>query len=244
MSELEHEVHKKVAQDFATEIAMLDKGLDTIVRCAQILIQEAPLLDKPNLRINLMRAKPEDRCSVTHTLLVYHASAFLRSARLLLLTGYISPSLSCLRTTFESIQNAHICLNNDQQAMRLLNGRYLDKTTEIEYPIQMRKDIAKEIKITLSDHGVHATYQALVTQGLYEGSMFVSGNRGTYEFLFLRNIYSFLSISMLFLDYLIDAKPFLKKEIPSVTKIIQSMIVKTEEIAVRLKEMDESKLET
>lgn len=240
MRKLEQDIYQKIKHDFATEIAMLETGLNTTIRCAQILVQKSPLLGKPNLRANLLNTNQHDRCSVTHTLLVSHAITFLRAARLLLLTGYIVPSLSCLRTAFESFQNAHICLVLDDQAMMLLNGKHLNKKVEINYPIQLDKVVAKEIKNTLATYGVHANYEALETQALYEGSIFIEKNRATYEFIFLRNVYSFLTISLLLLDYLIDIKQFLKKELPDAENVARDIAVEVKDIAARLKDMSAS----
>lgn len=240
MRKLEQDIYQKIKHDFATEIAMLETVLNTTVRCAQILVQKSPLLGKPNLRANLLNTNQHDRCSVTHTLLVSHAITFLRAARLLLLTGYIVPSLSCLRTAFESFQNAHICLVLDDQAMMLLNGKHLNKKVEINYPIQLDKVVAKEIKNTLATYGVHANYEALETQALYEGSIFIEKNRATYEFIFLRNVYSFLTISLLLLDYLIDIKQFLKKELPDAENVARDIAVEVKDIAARLKDMSAS----
>jgi len=240
MRKLEQDVYQKMKHDFANEITMLETGLNTTMRCTQILIQKSPLLEKPNLRANLINANQHDRCSVTNTLLVSHAITFLRAARLLLLTGYIVPSLSCLRTAFESFQNAHICLVLDDQAMMLLNGKHLNKKVGINYPIQLDKAVAKEIKNTLANYGVHANYEALETQALYEGSIFIEENRSTYEFIFLRNVYSFLTISLLLLDYLIDTKRFLKKELPDAENVARDMALEVKDIAARLKDMSAS----
>lgn len=240
MRKLEQDIYQKMKYDFATEIAMLETGLNTVIRCAQILVQKSPLLGKPNLRANLLNTNRHDRCSVTHTLLVSHAITFLRAARLLLLTGYIVPSLSCLRTAFESFQNAHICLMLDDQAMMLLNGKHLNKKVEINYPIQLDRVVAKEIKDTLANYGVHANYEALETQALYEGSIFIEENRATYEFIFLRNVYSFLTISLLLLDYLIDIRQFLLKELPDAESVAQNMASEVKDIAARLKDMSVS----
>lgn len=240
MRKLEQNIYQKVKQAFPAEMTTMETGLNTAVRCAQILVQKSPLLDRPNLRANLLNANQKDRCSVTHTLLVYHAITFLKAARLLLLTGYIVPSLSCLRTAFESFQNAHICLVLDDQAMRLLNGKHLNKTVEISYPIQLDKTVAKEIKATLANYGVHASYEALETQALYEGSIFRKKNKATYEFIFLRNIYSFLTISLLLLDYLIDTKQFLKRELPDTESVARQIAAKITEIAAKLKELSVS----
>jgi len=240
MRKLEQDIYQRIKHDFATEIAMLETGLNTTIRCAQILVRKSPLLGKPNLRANLLNTNQHDRCSVTHTLLVSHAITFLRAARLLLLTGYIVPSLSCLRTAFESFQNAHICLVLDDQAMTLLNGKHLNKKVEINYPIQLDKVVAKEIKNTLANYGVHANYEALETQALYEGSIFIEKNRATYEFIFLRNVYSFLTISLLLLDYLIDIRQFLKKELPDAENVARDIASEVKDIAARLKDMSAS----
>ena len=240
MRKLEQDIYQKMKHDFATEIVMLETGLNTVIRCAQILVLKSPLLGKPNLRANLLNTDQHDRCSVTHTLLVSHAITFLRAARLLLLTGYIVPSLACLRTAFESFQNAHICLMLDDQAMMLLNGKHLNKKVEINYPVQLDRVVAKEIKNTLANYGVHANYEALETQALYEGSIFIEENRVTYEFIFLRNVYSFLTISLLLLDYLIDIRQFLLKELPDAENVARDMALEVKDIAARLKDMSAS----
>ena len=44
MRKLEQDIYQKMKYDFATEIAMLETGLNTVIRCAQILVQKSPLL--------------------------------------------------------------------------------------------------------------------------------------------------------------------------------------------------------
>lgn len=124
--------------------------------------------------------------------------------------------------------------------MRLLNGKHLNRKVEIEYPIQLDKKISRDIQNTLSHYGVHASYEALETQALYEGSMFIQENKTTYEFLFLRNIYSFLTVSSLLLVYLLDTKQFLKVENPDAINIVKDMAVQNKKIAGRLEEMSKS----
>ncbi len=235
MRRTEQDVYEKLKQDFPSEIAVLEKGLDTIWQCSLILIEKAPLLNKPNLNINLKNAKSQDRCSASQTLLIYHATMFLRAARLLLLTGYLSPSLSCLRSTFESIKNAHICSRNDAQAMRWFDGKKVEKPKGVSYPRQMTKALARQINDALSQHGVHANYLAFGTQAYYPGVVFSEENKREYKFFTLRNIHIFLFISNLFLDYLLDTKPFLKDKVPDATAILQGVKVKADEVGTRLK---------
>jgi len=234
---LEQIIMQKTKKDFPVEIELLEKGVDTIVKCEQVLQQTSPLLDKPGLRANLLNTNQHDRCYTTQTLLVSHSITFLKAARLLLLTGYIAPSLSCLRTAFESFQNAHICSTLDDQAIRLLEGRRLNKKMSIDYPIQLDEATAKEIKYTLANYGVHANYEAIETQALYEGSIFVEENRAAYEFILLRNIYSFLTIVLLLLDYLLDSKQFLMQELPAAIDIARDIARKIQEIAGKLAEI-------
>ena len=128
----------------------------------------------------------------------------------------------------------------DDQAMMLLNGKHLNKKVDINYPIQLDKVVAKDIKNTLANYGVHANYEALETQALYEGSIFIEENRATYEFIFLRNVYSFLTISLLLLDYLIDIRQFLNEELPNAENIALDIASEVKDIAARLKDMSAS----
>lgn len=234
MRQLEHNIYQKIKQDFPIEIELLEKGINALVKCDQILQQVSPLLDKPDLRNNLLNSNQQDRCYTIQTLLVSHSITFLKAARLLLLTGYIGPSLSCLRTAFESFQNSHICLESDDQAISLLKGKHLNKKLDINYPIQLDKTTGKEIKSTLANYGVHANYEAIETQALFEGSIFIEENKVTYEFILLRNIYSFLTISLLLFDYLLDSKHVLMKEFPDAINIARDISGKIPEIAQRL----------
>lgn len=234
MRKLELNIYNKVKSDFSAEIELLEKGLDTIVMCGQLLAEQSDYADKPNLRNELLNANQNDRCLTTQILLIQHAITFLKAARLLLLTGYIGPSLSCLRTAFESFQNSHICLESDDQAISLLKGKHLNKKLDINYPIQLDKTTGREIKRTLANYGVHANYEAIETQALYEGSIFIEENKATYEFILLRNIYSFLTIALLLLDYLLDSKQVLMKEYPDAVNIARDISRKIPEIAQRL----------
>jgi len=234
MRQLEHDYYQKIKQAFPIEIDLLEKGINALVKCDMLLQQTLPLLGKPGLRNNLLKATQQDRCHTTHYILVQHSITFLKAARLLLLTGYIAPSLSCLRTAFESFQNAHICSVSDGQAINLLKGKHLNKKLDINYPIQLDETVGKEIKRTLANYGVHANYQAIETQALYDGSIFVEENRATYEFILLRNVYSFLMIILLLLDYLLDKRTFLKKELPDAMSLAKDIGRTVQEIGVKL----------
>ncbi|MFC2123058.1 hypothetical protein ACFLRP_05175 [Bacteroidota bacterium] len=234
MRRLELNILDKLKKDFPSEIELLEHGLNTIVKCDQLLQQTSPLLNKPDLRNNLLNSNQQDRCYTTHTLLISHSITFLKAARLLLLTGYIAPSLSCLRTAFESFQNAHICSVSDDQAISLLKGKHLNKKLDTNYPIQLDETTGKEIKRTLAYYGVHANYEAIETQALYEGSIFIEENRATYEFILLRNIYSFLTIILLLLDYLLDKQTFLVKELPDAMSLAKTIGRNIQEIGVKL----------
>ncbi len=70
--------------------------------------------------------------------------------------------------------------------------------------------------------------------GQYDGSIFVEGNRVTYEFILLRNVYSFLMIILLLLDYLLDKQTFLKKELPDAMSLAKDIGRTVQEIGVKL----------
>lgn len=242
MRRLEQSIYQKVLNDFPTEVQMLERAVDTLVASAKLWSERSPLLSKPDYRTNLLKAKPQERCETVHILLMNHAIIFIQSARLLLLTGYLVPSLSCQRTAFESFQSAHVCLRNDSQAIQFLNGKYPDLRKFSEYTTRKDNNLSKEIKTTLSNYGVHANYKALETQGLYHGSILIPENEITYKFLFLRNLYSFFSITSILISYIFNVKPFIKSEIPDIPQILKDMNTHIVGISNKLEDMSKASL--
>jgi len=231
---LEQDVYEKLKQDFPNEIAVLEKGLDTIWQCNLKLIDKAPLLGKPNLNANLVTANPKDRRLTSQTLLIYHATMFLRAARLLLLTGYPAPSMSCLRSTVESILNAHVCMQGDEQTKNWVKQGEI-KRKGFRFPRQIPKSVAEKIMQELGTQGVHANYSAFLVQAYYPGIVFSKENEQEYEFLTLRIIYFSLFISNRFLAYLLKKKPFLKDQVHDAGEVLQDLKVKAGEVGAILK---------
>ncbi len=235
MRKSEQDVYEKLKQAFPDEITVLEKGLDTIWQCNLILIDKAPLLGKPNLNANLMSAKPAVKRSVSQILLLSHATMFLRAARLLFLTGYPAPSMSCLRSTVESILNAHVCMQNGEQTKNWIEQGEIERKG-FRYPRQIPKSVAIKIMKELGTQGVHANYPAFLVQAYYPGIVFSKEHKREYEFFTLRIIYFTLFISNRFLAYLLKKNPFLKDQVHDAGEVLQDLKVKADEVGTRLKQ--------
>ncbi len=219
MRKLELNVFNKLKKDFPTEIEVLEKGMDTLVMYGELLKDQSQYNKPSNTLDDLMKASSEHRCVTTQIMLLNHSIGNLKAARLLLLTGYIGPAMSCLRTSYESFQNAHICSVLDEQAKRFLAGKEINKKVKIPTPSQLEEETAKDMKKALSNVGVHPSYKSLENQGYFEGSIFREENRVTYEFLFLRSLWSFFTVQLYLLVYLVEKWPKLIKEIPNVVQV-------------------------
>ncbi|MFC1931868.1 hypothetical protein ACFLXJ_06695, partial [Chloroflexota bacterium] len=128
-----------------------------------------------------------------------------------------------LRTSYESFQSAHICSVLDEQAIRFLTGKTINKKVEIQTPSQLQDETAKEIKKVLSNIGVHPSYKSLENQGYFEGSIFKEENRISYEFLFMRSLWSFFTIQLYLVVYLVEKWPKLILEIPNVVQVAKDL---------------------
>ena len=219
MRQLELNVFNKLKKDFPTEIEVLENGIDVLVRYGELLKGQSPYNHPSDTLDDLLKASTEHRCLTTQIMLLNHSIGNMKAARLLLLTGYIGPAMSCLRTSYEAFQNAHICSVLDEQAIRFLTGKVINKKGEIPTPSQLEEETAKELKRVLSNVGVHPSYKSLENQGYFEGSIFHEENRVTYEFLFLRSLWSFFTVQLYLLVYLVEKWPKLIKEIPNVVQV-------------------------
>jgi hypothetical protein len=230
MRQLELNVYNKLKRDFLREIAVLENGIDVLVMYGELLKDQSPYNKPSHTLDDLLKASAEHRRLTTQIMLLNHSIGNMKASRLLLLTGYTGPAMSCLRTSYESFQNAHICSVLDEQAIRFLTGKAINKKVGIPTPNQLEDKIAKDIKRTLSNIGVHPSYKSLENQGYFEGSIFREENRVTYEFLFLRSLYSMFTIQLYLLVYLVEKWPRLIKEIPNVVQVateLRSMIEST-----------------
>ena len=231
MRKLELKVLNKLKRDFPAEIEVLENGMDVLAMYAELLKGQSPY-NKPSHTIeDLLKASAEHRCLTTQIILLIHSIECMKASRLLLLTGYIGPAMSCLRTCYESFQNAHICSVVDAQATRFLTGKDINKKVEIPTPYQLEEEKAKEIKSALSDVGVHPSYKSLEVQGYFYAAIFREDRKVGYEFYFLRSLWSFFHIQLYLIAYLVEKWPKLIKKIPNVVQVatdLRSMIDKTQ----------------
>jgi len=219
LRQLELQILNKLKKDFPTETEVLEKGIDTLVLYGEQLKDLSPYNKWSNKLDDLLHASAEHRCLITRILLLNHSIGHLKAARLLLLTGYIVPAMSCLRTSYESFQNAHICGALDEQTKRFLAGKKINKKVNIPTPSQLSENTAKDMKEALSSVGVHPSYKSLENQGYFEGSIFRKENRVTYEFIFLRCLWSFSTMQLYLFAYLVETWPELIKKIPDAVKV-------------------------
>ncbi len=218
MRQLELKIQDKLKQDFPREIAVLEDAMDILAMYGELLRDQTPFnkpTDTPN---DLLKANAKDRCLTAQIMLVIHATEILKASRLLLLTGYISSAMSCLRTSYEALDNAHICSIVDEQAIRFFTGNYIDVKINVPAPDQLKDEVAKDIKRALSNVGVHPNYKSLETQGYFDASIFDTKHRNTYEFCFLRSLWTFFTVQLYLLAYLVEKWPNLMKEIPNVVQ--------------------------
>ena len=99
MRKLELNIFNKLKKDFPAEIEVLEKGMNIIVMYGELLRDQSEYNKQSNTINDLLNASVEDRCSTTQIMLINHSIGNIKASRLLLLTGYIGPAMSCLRTT-------------------------------------------------------------------------------------------------------------------------------------------------
>jgi hypothetical protein len=224
MRQLELNMYNKLKQDFSTEIEVLEKGLDVLVMYGEKIKEQSAYRDKTNKVDDLLKANSSDRCLNVQIMLINHSIMVVKASRILLLTGYQVSAMSCLRTAYESLQTAHICSVLDEQAIRFLMGKDINKKVKIPTPNHLKGEVARDLKRSLSNVGVHPNYKSLEIQAYFEGSIFHEENRNTYEFLFLRSLWSFFTIQLYLLGYLVEQWPRFIKEIPDVEQVANELI--------------------
>ncbi len=237
MRGIEQRVLRKLQQDFPKDIDLMERGLDSVAKCVQIMINISPMLHKPNVQNNLLNANDEVRSGTVQVICIEHSFTFLKAARLLLLTGYISPSLSCLRTAFESFQNAYICSVRDDQAIRFIKGNEINRKVDVIYPQQLDTNLGRQIKNILAMYGVHPNFNAIEMQALFEGSVFTKENYTTYKFMFIRNVWSYNMMVVLLLDYLLERNQKLIEEVPEAPEIARELVQYIEDSEKQLEKL-------
>jgi len=224
MRKNEQDVLEKVRQDFSEDIKVLEKNLDNIERCVELLQREVPYLQQDSLSERLIETDDVTRRKAVYFILIKHSYTFLVAARLLLVTGYISPSLSCLRTAYESFHSGHICGSLDAQAKNFIQGKPINKKAALDYPVHLNEGLSRQMKRTLSEFGVHSSYHALENQARFEGSIFIDENYETYRFIFVRNIWSFEMMVALLLDYLFGNHQDLVKRVDQGPELLRELM--------------------
>lgn len=223
MRQIELNVYNKLKKDFPSEIEVFEKATDALVIYSESLKDQSPYYPTSNIISELLNTSVEKRCVTTQIILISHSVANIKAARLLLLTGYVGSAMSCLRTSFESFQDAHICSISDTEATKFLTGSKINKKVTSLSPVQLEEYTTTEIKKILSNIGVHPSYKSLENQGLFEGTVFHEEYRVTYEFLFLRSIWSCFSIQLYMLTYLAKKWPDILNKIPSGIQVLSNL---------------------
>lgn len=216
MLKLEINIYNKLKKDFPIEIDTLEKATDVLVSCIEFLSAQSPFLQRAFSRQELIDTNAKNRCETVRLLLLMHAVTNIKAAHQLLLTGYLTPSMSCARTAYESSQIADICSVIDDEAMKFLQGKKIDKKVKVQDQIMFTHPNIQEIKRILSEVGVHPNYISLENQAIFEGAVSGAGNKIMYEFLFLRCLRTLLAAQSDLLVHFIRAWPHLVNNIPSI----------------------------
>jgi hypothetical protein len=214
MRQLELSIFNKLKKDFPKEIDTVEKATGVLVNCIEYLSAQSPFLQRAFSRQELLDTDAKNRCETVRLLLLMHAVTNIKAAHQLLLTGYLTPSMSCARIAYESSQNADICSVKDDEAMKFLQGKKIDKKIEVPAQIPFTHPNIQEIKRILSEIGVHPNYISLENQAIFEGAISGAGNKTMYEFLFLRCLRTLLAAQSDLLVHFLRAWPHLVNNIP------------------------------
>jgi len=216
MRQLELNIFNKLTKDFPKEVDTLKKATDVLVNCIDLLSAESPFLRRAFSRQELIDTDAKNRCETVQLLLLMHAVTNLKAARQLLLTGYLTPSISCVRTAYEAFQTADICSVEDHEAMRFLIGKKINKKGTVMDRIRFIPSKIKEIKDILSEVGVHPNYISLENQAIFEGAISGAGKPIMYEFFFLRCLRTLLAAQADLVAYFLRTWPHLTNAVPSI----------------------------
>ncbi|MFC1903919.1 hypothetical protein ACFLW9_03445 [Chloroflexota bacterium] len=216
MRQLELNILNKLTKDFPKEIDTLEKATDVLVSCIELLSAQSPFLRRAFSRQELIDTDAKNRCETVQIMLLMHSVTYLKAARQLLLTGYLTPSMSCARTAYESSQTADICSTKDGEAMKFLQGKHINKKAQVVVQVPFTHHNVQEIKRILSEVGVHPNYLSLENQAIFEGAISGAENTIMYEFLFLRCLRTLLAAQSDLLIHFIRAWPHLVNAIPGI----------------------------
>ena len=214
--QLEVNILNKLRKDFPKEIDTLEKATDVLINCIEFLSAQSPFLQRAFSRQELINTDAKNRCETVRLLLLMHAVTNLKAARQLLLTGYLAPSISCVRTAYESLQTADICSVKGDEAMKFLLGKRIDKKVEVMERVGFIPPKIQEIKGILSEVGVHPNYVSLENQAIFEGAILGGGNPIMYEFLFLRCLRTLLAAQSDLIVYSLKTWPYLANAVPDI----------------------------
>lgn len=216
MRQLEINIFNKLTKDFPKEVDTLERATDVLGNCIRLLSEQSPFLSGAFSRQDLFDTDAKNRCETVRLLLLMHAVTNLKAAHQLLLTGYLTPSMSCVRTAYEASQIANICSVKDDEAMKFLKGKRINKRGEVMDQVPLIHPKIKEIKDILSEVGVHPNYVSLENQAIFEGAISGAGDPTMYEFLFLRCLRTLLAAQSDLLVYFVRAWPHLATAIPDI----------------------------
>lgn len=216
MRQLELNIFNRLIKDFPKEVDTLEKATDVLVNCIELLSAQAPFLRRAFSRQELIDTDAKNRCETVQLLLLMHAVTNLKAAHQLLLTGYLTPSISCVRTAYEAFQTADICSVEDAEAMKFLEGKKIDKKGVLRDRVRFIPPKIKEIKRILSEVGVHPNYVSLENQAIFEGAISGAGNPIMYEFFFLRCLCTLLAAQADLVVHFLRTWPHLADAVPDI----------------------------
>ena len=220
LTEAEQTMSQRLSEDFPNEVQRLEEALDILRRYLQHLNATNPVLSREGSLGELAQAAVGERCSAVWTMLLCEAYERLSCAQLLLLTGHQSRALSCARDTIECLQWAHVCLKDEHEAARWINGRKVKHTRDFEFPQQISSLLTGDAKNVLNRHGTHAYIQACTLSvyplaGLDPGATPDQGNLDMYNAATLRSFMAILYVVGATIEYVVNIGPDLEKEVAS-----------------------------
>lgn len=219
VKELESAISRKLHEDFAKELKVSEQAIDLIADCTQIVKGKSQFLNREFNLDELVKADATERCNTVNIMLLMHSVMNINASRQILLTGYLVPSMSSLRIAYEALQEAMICSQHEEEALKFVQGKAVDKRLTVLGLKALVGDELRTLKGLLSYVGVHPNFFSLQYQAIFEGAIFDSGNKKMYEYHFQRCLYMLFAAQFDVLTYFLTSRLEVVKEVPRFNEV-------------------------
>lgn len=220
----ESRIGSKLRLDFSKEITVFERGLNTLMICVNQEMLGRPAKVKDIATKDFAELGPEDTRFLACWALLGEATLRLQASRRLLLLGYISRALACVRDALEAAMCADICAKDHRKAVLwLIKGKQVKLSSGFAFHRVLNWEVWTIASSTLNTLGTHAYFDATYLSALPQLATLLPTS-GEHQRAYRKGVSLVLSQMLRrcfqFLCYVEDCFPEVVAKVPDMRTVI------------------------